>query len=77
MFKKMAVAVPPPSHRFNALLFFRWPPKQSAISKDNSKPGALTPRCPLQRLYYVRQKKAIQKRAASVTWPLRAMPAHV
>ena len=25
----------------------------------------------------VKEKKSFQKRAASVTWPLRAMPAHV
>jgi len=43
--------------------------KQSAISKDNSKQGTPTPRCPLQRLYYVRQKKKSHTKAGGQRYP--------
>jgi hypothetical protein len=51
-------------------------PKTISLLKDNSKQRARTSQCPLhRRLCETKEKKAFQKRAASVTWPLRAMPA--
>ena len=61
------------SHRFKALPLA---PKTISLLKITQNRG-LTPHSVLYTGVYVKQKKKkpFQKRAASVTWPLRAMPA--
>lgn len=73
----MAVAFPPPSHRFKALLRSVGTEDNQSLNKDNSKQRALTSQCPLHRRYMLdkRKKKPFQKRARRVTAALKAMPA--
>jgi hypothetical protein len=53
-------------------------PKTISLNKITQNSG-LSPHAVLYSGFIMldKRKKAFQKRAASVTWPLRAMPAHV